>query len=412
MPKKQKQSKYYEQYFQIFTYFNNLWNKIIRKHVFKVKVENQPKVQDVKITNPQAPQSSLKVSNFEQVEQALNKNVIDIIKFLEKKMEELKVEPTDNSDILKSLKGIRKELKVKDLTPNVIKRLEDVKKAISKLDIKFDLSGLEERLDVSQGLLESLKNYTEYDEWKVKINGKQMEELVNAMGKQWISASGTGIIKDGSGNPYSSTNKLPVEATLEIGDIEIGAVELKDGDSDTRADIESDGTKNALFVQANNDSLGVQQVQSNSSNIATETTLGLIKDTDGIKQITDAVTVEQATAASLKALVNPNFLVFNDTETISVDLEPSGSAVQIFDGTSTSNPDNQLATFIIISNCGDDEIYIYNTSSAGPTVFFKRIASGESWEFPLGYTSGTANDLYAERASGTGDVIVTTYKDN
>ena len=297
MPKKQKQSKYYEQYFQIFTYFNNLWNKVVRKHVFKVKVENQPKVQDVKVTN------------FEQVEQALNKNVIDIIKFLEKK-----VEPTDNSDILKSLKGIRKELKVKDLTPNVIKRLEDVKKAISKLDIKFDLSGLEKRLDVSQGLLESLKNYTEYDEWKVKINGKQMEELVNAMGKQWISASGTGIIKDGSGNPYSSTNKLPVEATLEIGDIEIGAVELKDGDTDTRADIESDGTKNALFVQANNDSLGVQQVQSNSSNIATETTLGLIKDTDGIKKITDAVTVEQATAASLKALVNPNYLVLDNNQ--------------------------------------------------------------------------------------------------
>ncbi len=404
MSKKQKQSKYYEQYFQIFTYFNNLWNKIIRKHVFKVKVENQPKVQDVKITNPQAPQSSLKVSNFEQVEQALNKNVIDIIKFLEKK-----VEPTDNSDILKSLKGIRKELKVKDLTPNVIKRLEDVKKAISKLDIKFDLSGLEKRLDVSQGLLESLKNYTEYDEWKVKINGKQMEELVNAMGKQWISASGTGIIKDGSGNPYSSTNKLPVEATLEIGDIEIGAVELKDGDSDTRADIESDGTKNALFVQANNDSLGVQQVQSNSSNIATETTLGLIKDTDGIKKITDAVTVEQATAASLKALVNPNYLVFNATTTISA---LGTTAAIIFDASSESTPDNQLATFIIISNCGDDEIYIYNTTSVTSTLFFKRIASGESWEFPIGYTSGTANDLYAERASGTGDVIVTTYKDN
>ena len=405
MPKKQKQSKYYEQYFQIFTYFNNLWNKIIRKHVFKVKVENQPKVQDVKITNPQAPQSSLKVSNFEQVEQALNKNVIDIIKFLEKKMEELKVEPTDNSDILKSLKGIRKELKVKDLTPNVIKRLEDVKKAISKLDIKFDLSGLEKRLDVSQGLLESLKNYTEYDEWKVKINGKQMEELVNAMGKQWISASGTGIIKDGSGNPYSSTNKLPVEATLEIGDIEIGAVELKDGDTDTRADIESDGTKNALFVQANNDSLGVQQVQSNSSNIATETTLGLIKDTDGIKQITDAVTVEQATAASLKALVNPNYLVLGGNTTISVD----DAQQTIFTASSAAD-----ATFIIISNCGDDEIYIYNTTSVTSTLFFKRIASGESWEFPIGYTSDTANDLYAIRASAqTNDaVVVTWFKDN
>tara|TARA_Y100000296_G_C5159816_1_gene251170 strand:- start:12 stop:1229 length:1218 start_codon:yes stop_codon:yes gene_type:complete len=405
MPKKQKQSKYYEQYFQIFTYFNNLWNKIIRKHVFKVKVENQPKVQDVKITNPQAPQSSLKVSNFEQVEQALNKNVIDIIKFLEKKMEELKVEPTDNSDILKSLKGIRKELKVKDLTPNVIKRLEDVKKAISKLDIKFDLSGLEERLDVSQGLLESLKNYTEYDEWKVKINGKQMEELVNAMGKQWISASGTGIIKDGSGNPYSSTNKLPVEATLEIGDIEIGAVELKDGDSDTRADIESDGTKNALFVQANNDSLGVQQVQSNSSNIATETTLGLIKDTDGIKKITDAVTVEQATAASLKALVNPNYLVLDNNQVTSVD----DAQQTIFDASSAAD-----AVFLIVANCGDDEIYIYNTTSVTSTLFFKRIASGESWEFPIGYTSDTANDLYAIRASvqGNNSVVVTWFKDN
>jgi|TARA_Y100000034_G_scaffold49407_1_gene61095 hypothetical protein len=405
MPKKQKQSKYYEQYFQIFTYFNNLWNKIIRKHVFKVKVENQPKVQDVKITNPQAPQSSLKVSNFEQVEQALNKNVIDIIKFLEKKMEELKVEPTDNSDILKSLKGIRKELKVKDLTPNVIKRLEDVKKAISKLDIKFDLSGLEERLDVSQGLLESLKNYTEYDEWKVKINGKQMEELVNAMGKQWISASGTGIIKDGSGNPYSSTNKLPVEATLEIGDIEIGAVELKDGDSDTRADIESDGTKNALFVQANNDSLGVQQVQSNSSNIATETTLGLIKDTDGIKKITDAVTVEQATAASLKALVNPNYLVLDNNQVTSVD----DAQQTIFDASSAAD-----AVFLIVANCGDDEIYIYNTTSVTSTLFFKRIASGESWEFPIGYTSDTANDLYAIRASAQGNnsVVVTWFKDN
>ena len=320
-------------------------------------------------------------------------------------MEELKVEPTDNSDILKSLKGIRKELKVKDLTPNVIKRLEDVKKAISKLDIKFDLSGLEKRLDVSQGLLESLKNYTEYDEWKVKINGKQMEELVNAMGKQWISASGTGIIKDGSGNPYSSTNKLPVEATLEIGDIEIGAVELKDGDTDTRADIESDGTKNALFVQANNDSLGVQQVQSNSSNIATETTLGLIKDTDGIKKITDAVTVEQATAASLKALVNPNFLVLDNNQVTSVD----DAQQTIFTASSAAD-----AVFLIVANCGDDEIYIYNTTSVTSTLFFKRIASGESWEFPLGTTPDDVNDLYAIRASAQGNnsVVVTWFKDN
>lgn len=32
-------------------------------------------------------------------------------------------------------------------------------------------------------------------------------------------------------------------------DVEIGAVEIKDGDSDTRADVETDSVKNALFIQ-------------------------------------------------------------------------------------------------------------------------------------------------------------------
>lgn len=271
MPKKQKQSKYYEQYFQIFTYFNNLWNKVVRKHVFKVKVENQPKVQDVKVTNPQAPQTSLEISNLEKLEKAFDKNSLDIIKVLEKQIVELKTEQ-DNSDIVKKLGELKKELKVKDLTPDVIKRLENIGKAITSLDTKTDLSSLEEHLEASYALIDSLKHYTEYDEWKVKINGKQMEELIKAMGKQWISASGTGIIKDGSGNPYSSTNKLPVEATLEVGDIEIGAVELKDGDSDTRADIESDGTKNALFVQANDDSMGTQKIKNAKESSASSNT--------------------------------------------------------------------------------------------------------------------------------------------
>ena len=39
------------------------------------------------------------------------------------------------------------------------------------------------------------------------------------------------------GEPVSDTNKVPVDATLEVGDIEIGAVEIKDGVSDTRATV-------------------------------------------------------------------------------------------------------------------------------------------------------------------------------
>ena len=56
---------------------------------------------------------------------------------------------------------------------------------------------------------------------------------------------------DGTGTEVGTdSNKLEVEASLEVGDIEIGAVEIKDGDSDTRLDVELDSSKNASFVQS------------------------------------------------------------------------------------------------------------------------------------------------------------------
>lgn len=43
-----------------------------------------------------------------------------------------------------------------------------------------------------------------------------------------------------------TTHELYVKTSINAGDIEIGAVEIKDGDSDTRVDVENDGVKNAL----------------------------------------------------------------------------------------------------------------------------------------------------------------------
>jgi len=52
--------------------------------------------------------------------------------------------------------------------------------------------------------------------------------------------------------PIQSTSdgKVMVDATIEVGDIEIGAVELKNGADDTRATIGLDTSNNALFVQS------------------------------------------------------------------------------------------------------------------------------------------------------------------
>src|SRR3972149_7719114 len=55
------------------------------------------------------------------------------------------------------------------------------------------------------------------------------------------------------GFQFTPDGKLKVDAVIATGDISIGAVEIKDGDSDTRLDVEADPvatTKNSAFVQA------------------------------------------------------------------------------------------------------------------------------------------------------------------
>lgn len=51
----------------------------------------------------------------------------------------------------------------------------------------------------------------------------------------------TVYLVDSDGNPIDGSNPLPVDATLEVGDIEIGAVEIKDGSSDNRQTVAADG---------------------------------------------------------------------------------------------------------------------------------------------------------------------------
>ena len=97
---------------------------------------------------------------------------------------------------------------------------------------------------------------------------------------------------DENGVNISDTNKLPVEATLDASDIQIGAVEIKDGDTDTRLDVESDGTKNAAYVQANDldiRDLSVTQdnlvIFSNTVKDGTGTNLTPLVDADGHLQV-------------------------------------------------------------------------------------------------------------------------------
>jgi hypothetical protein len=97
-------------------------------------------------------------------------------------------------------------------------------------------------------MVEVNKNDSEYtynsglkDKWKTVVN--EHDDLTNS--KKVL------LIDTLTGLPFSSTNRLPVEAQLVVEDIQIGAVEIQDAESGLRQNIKSDGIDNAAIVLIN-----------------------------------------------------------------------------------------------------------------------------------------------------------------
>ena len=80
--------------------------------------------------------------------------------------------------------------------------------------------------------------------------------------------------------PFDVTIVSGISVSLDSSDIQIGAVEIKDGDSDTRLDVETDSTKNAAFVQSESLALAANQLA------------------DGHNVTVDNTSIEQTTGAA------------------------------------------------------------------------------------------------------------------
>lgn len=102
--------------------------------------------------------------------------------------------------------------------------------------------------------------------------------------------------------------------------------------------------------------------------------------------------------------VKPNALKIKAVNSYDVD----ATAVQILDASAQSG-----MVSVSVCNAGAENIYVYHTNSVTNLLFFKKLASGENWEFPLGYTNDATNDLYAIRASAQTDdnVVVTVWEE-
>jgi len=204
----------------------------LRNSLFSVKVENLPETQKVEVVNPQEAQETVEVSNLIDVRPELK----EIVKTIEAQLDKFD-NTAQKKDIVKALKDLKTK-PVKDLTPEVIKGIDKSVKLLEKLSTaKPDYSEIVKALDKEDDDKDPLEKYARFDEIKTYFNEKQLKELKNAI--KSINTSGGssgGAIKNQDG-PITAANPLPVSATLNVGDIEIGAVELKDHDGTDRLEI-------------------------------------------------------------------------------------------------------------------------------------------------------------------------------
>ncbi len=85
-----------------------------------------------------------------------------------------------------------------------------------------------------------------------------------------------------------------------------------------------------------------------------------------------------------------------------VDVDNDATAIKVVDGTTAG------MSAVIVTNCGVDPIYLWWANTASTTLFFRKLAAGEAWEYPLG--TNATSDVYANRASDqTDDDVCVSY---
>jgi hypothetical protein len=191
---------------KLITFLKNWWSAI-KEHNYTVSVDNFPDYPEFpeipEVIIPDYP-TEIKVSNLEEIK-PIDK-FADIVKAIEKQNKELK--PQDKN-VVGELKAILKELKKekKDLTPELIDKVSELIKSVDSKSIDF--SALENKIQEVYNLIDSVK---EYDEIKVKLNGKQFEKLSTKTAQAIAAGGATGQYDEDIRN---NTTGLALETTQQ-----------------------------------------------------------------------------------------------------------------------------------------------------------------------------------------------------
>ena len=88
----------------------------------------------------------------------------------------------------------------------------------------------------------------------IKQGNKEWLPGIELFGMELISTSGNVAVTvvPYISRPGEDASFMATDVSLVDADIQIGAVEIKDGDSDTRVDVASDGVNNAMLTRSSN----------------------------------------------------------------------------------------------------------------------------------------------------------------
>jgi len=201
----------------------------------KVETDLSPVVKAIKEIPEQEIADSINISNLKEVNDEiakLSKGVVDVIKSLDTDV--------DLSEVVNAIKSIPKvELPEQiDYSQNIVKELQSLSKALAE---KKEGNQSKELINKLFDIEETIENEFEAVSLKGRLKVSLPDEQIEKMGKSISVAAGSGIIKNEAG-PITESNPLPVLAELEVSDIQIGAVEIKDGTNGNRQTVHSDGT--------------------------------------------------------------------------------------------------------------------------------------------------------------------------
>lgn len=152
----------------------------------------------------------------------------------------------DLSDAFSNLQKSILESRVDTVTVKDLSDLIDAVKSNKPLPFEVDISSLEKAIiSVEQRIQESSLIDQAPENFQpirrvVKVGNKLIyDDNPTSSGGRGGGSGQTSLILGDS--PISTSNPLPVEATLEVGDISIGAIEIKNSTDETRATVGSNG---------------------------------------------------------------------------------------------------------------------------------------------------------------------------